>query len=109
MRHRKRPCDGKEGQMADDKLSRWIGQCGVCLNWFKHPKRTEDNPSPHGSFCPVCRENRLMAPGVVHFVKDAEPEWTDAEHNEIMRLHISDGLTISGAKWRVYQQRGDQP
>ena len=31
-----------------------------------------------------------------------EPEWTDAQHEEIMRLHIIDGLTISAAKWRVF-------
>ena len=34
-----------------------------------------------------------------------EPEWTDAEHDEILRLHIVEGHTISGAKWVVYQRR----
>lgn len=35
----------------------------------------------------------------------SEPEWTDAEHDEIMRLHIIEGMTVSGAKWHVYQKR----
>ena len=30
-----------------------------------------------------------------------EPNWSEAEHNEIMRLHIVEGLTISAAKLRV--------
>lgn len=46
---------------------RWIGQCLVCMNWFEHPKQTAENPAPGGTFCPVCRANKLMAPGVVNF------------------------------------------
>lgn len=34
-----------------------------------------------------------------------EPVWTDAEHDEIMRLHIVEGMTISGAKRVVFDQR----
>lgn len=45
----------------------WEGRCGVCYTWFSHPEKTKENPSPHGVFCPVCRKNGLMAPGVVHF------------------------------------------
>lgn len=34
-----------------------------------------------------------------------EPEWTDAEHDEIMRLHIIEGYTISEAKLVVFERR----
>ena len=40
-------------------------------------------------------------------VKVEQPEWTDAEHNEIMRMHIIEGLTISGAMHRVFEQRNE--
>ena len=35
----------------------------------------------------------------------AEPEWTEAESEEILRRHIVLGLTISEAKWEVFQER----
>ena len=35
----------------------------------------------------------------------AEPEWSEAEHEEIMRLHIIEGLTISEAKLLVFRRR----
>lgn len=34
-----------------------------------------------------------------------QPEWTEAEHEEIMRLHIVEGLTIDAAQLRVFQRR----
>lgn len=37
-----------------------------------------------------------------------EPEWTEAEHDEIMRLHIIEGLTISEAKWRLFEKRQEK-
>jgi hypothetical protein len=53
--------------MSDNQTTRWTGQCGVCLNWFEHPQKADVNPSPNGTFCPVCRDERKMkAPGVVH-------------------------------------------
>lgn len=45
----------------------WRGACGVCETEFEHPERTAENPSPHGTFCPVCRSRGLKAPGVVYF------------------------------------------
>lgn len=46
----------------------WRGVCGVCHTLFEHPKMTADNPSPAGTFCPVCRdERRMIAPGIVHW------------------------------------------
>jgi hypothetical protein len=56
----------------DSQTTVWRGQCGVCMNWFEHPARTEDNPSPSGTFCPVCRdERRMTAPGVVRWKAEA--------------------------------------
>lgn len=34
-----------------------------------------------------------------------EPDWTETEHDEIMRLHIIEGHTISGAKRIVFERR----
>lgn len=34
-----------------------------------------------------------------------EPNWTEAEHEEILRLHIIDGLTITDAMWEVIAKR----
>jgi hypothetical protein len=45
----------------------WEGQCGVCGNWFDDDRPSAVNPYPNGAFCPVCRKNGLMAPGVLHF------------------------------------------
>ena len=54
---------------------RWVAMCGVCENWFEHPEHTIENPSPHGTFCPVCREKKLMAPGVLNWIqKDVEEQ-----------------------------------
>ncbi len=35
----------------------------------------------------------------------ADPTWTNAEHNEIMRLHIVDGITIDRAQRMVFDKR----
>jgi hypothetical protein len=50
-----------------EDLPFWEGRCGICGTWFDHPVPVKDNPYPHGAFCPVCRKNGLMAPGVLHF------------------------------------------
>ena len=34
--------------------------------------------------------------------------WTEAEHEEVMRLHIVDGLTIDHAQRVVFERRSDQ-
>lgn len=34
-----------------------------------------------------------------------QPVWTEAEHNEIMRLHIIDGLIIDDAMREVFDRR----
>ncbi len=49
------------------QTTKWTGKCAICSNWFEHPKKGAENPSPHGTFCPVCRERKMIAPGVVHF------------------------------------------
>jgi len=56
----------------------WEGRCGVCMTWFRHPEHTPHNPSPNGAFCPVCKKNGLMAPGVVHFKIAALSQFEDA-------------------------------
>lgn len=71
-----------EEQSARQRTTIWRGQCRVCDNWFEHPKHTPDNPSPSGTFCPVCRdERRMTAPGVVHWKAEAR-----AEHEIVSRL-----------------------
>jgi hypothetical protein len=50
-----------------DDMFAWEACCGVCGNWFDNTHLSKDNPYPHGAFCPVCRKNGLMAPGVLNF------------------------------------------
>lgn len=46
----------------------WVAVCGVCEGSFVVAKAdNEANPAPHGSFCPDCKERRLIAPGVLHW------------------------------------------
>jgi hypothetical protein len=43
---------------------KYLGQCGVCATEYQ-----SDIQYPAGCFCPVCRERKLIAPGVVNFVE----------------------------------------
>lgn len=46
----------------------WVATCGVCEGSFVIEKAdSADNPSLSGSFCPDCKERRLIAPGVLHW------------------------------------------
>jgi hypothetical protein len=48
----------------------WVATCGVCDACFAvTAEASPENPSPSGSFCPDCQENRLKAPGVLHWRK----------------------------------------
>ena len=54
--------------MIPMSITIWQGQCGVCKSCFQHPETSAENPSPSGTFCPVCRdEQKMTAPGVVHW------------------------------------------
>jgi hypothetical protein len=48
-------------------LRTWRAQCGICRDMYEHTEPSEDNPYPHGAFCPTCQGRGLMAPGVLHF------------------------------------------
>lgn len=49
---------------ADD----WVAECGVCEGQFAiRAADSPENPAPTGSFCPDCKQSRLIAPGVLHW------------------------------------------
>ncbi len=54
----------------------WVATCGVCEARFaiRAADVPEGNPYPHGSFCPDCRERRLMAPGVLNWFRRSGAE-----------------------------------
>lgn len=41
-------------------------ECGVCRAAWK-VENQQENPAPHGSFCPDCRAGKLTAPGVLNW------------------------------------------
>lgn len=61
-----------------DPQTTWRAVCGVDGSAWKVDGVAE-NPAPTGSFCPDCRERRMMAPGVLHWKPDAAKEVTHAE------------------------------
>lgn len=55
-------------QMTEGMPDDWTATCGVCIADFAVRKSdSENNPAPHGSFCPDCRQRGLIAPGVLHW------------------------------------------
>lgn len=51
----------------------WVSECLVCLGAFSvRAVDSPQNPAPTGSFCPDCRENRRVAPGVLHWFRRSE-------------------------------------
>jgi MinD superfamily P-loop ATPase len=53
----------------------WVSECGVCNSPFAIRASDCDdneNPFPHGTFCPDCRARGLKAPGVLHWSKRRE-------------------------------------
>lgn len=54
--------------MEEARDDDWVAECGVCDgNFALRADDSEDNPAPHGSFCPDCRALGLIAPGVLHW------------------------------------------
>lgn len=49
----------------------WVALCLVCDSAFvvRSDDAPADGPAPHGSFCPDCRENKKIAPGVLNWSK----------------------------------------
>lgn len=46
----------------------WVADCGVCeANFVVSAEDSPEIPSQSGSFCPDCRNTRLIAPGVLNW------------------------------------------
>lgn len=58
----------------------WQAWCPLCGVGFEHEHTGDDNPVPHGCFCPSCQDDRRVAPGVLNFhsVPPARPAAEDA-------------------------------
>lgn len=49
---------------------RWEADCPRCEASFEFsPTPEQPEPSPHGTFCPNCREQKYLCLGILHFKK----------------------------------------
>lgn len=79
----------------------WNARCGVCgMGWTV---RQTPNPSPHGSFCPNCRNNKLSAPGVLHWKLDAG----DAEYQSWFQVPKSHEKRLEAALEEICRRADD--
>ena len=48
----------------------WVSECGVCEgNFLIRAEDLSEQPSESGTFCPDCRANGAIAPGVLHWTR----------------------------------------
>jgi hypothetical protein len=54
--------------LREERTDDWVAACGLCSAHFAvTAKDSPQNPGPHGTFCPDCRDRKHPAPGVLNW------------------------------------------